>query len=123
MICIPQIIRKKSFPEYFESLNNGIRMADIRLEDFRVGEGDTIVFEEWDPKTKKYTGRKTAKMCKKVMSYNPTKIYTYDKIKQFGLVLMELTNISDETAEHIWDRNGGELTGKVRIWGEKQEND
>jgi hypothetical protein len=33
----------------------------LRAADFDIKEGDTMVLEEWDPKTKNYTGRKIEK--------------------------------------------------------------
>ena len=54
-------IRKKIWPEFFDDVVSGKKKFELRLNDFEVNEGDTLVFEEWDPKTKDYTGRKTKK--------------------------------------------------------------
>lgn len=51
-------IRKKIWPEYFDDVNSGKKNYEFRLNDFEISEGDTLILEEWDPKTKKYTGRK-----------------------------------------------------------------
>lgn len=51
------IIKKKIWPEYFEAVKNGKKRFELRLNDFDVEEGDTLVLEEWDPKTENYTGR------------------------------------------------------------------
>jgi len=50
-------IRKKTWPDYFQMILEGKKKFDIRLADFDVKKGDVIVFEEFDPKTKSYTGR------------------------------------------------------------------
>lgn len=50
-------IEKKLWPEFFDSFQKGERKADLRLNDFDVVEGDTLVLREWDPATKAYTGR------------------------------------------------------------------
>jgi len=55
------IIRKKIWPEYFDAIASGKKKYELRLNDFEVREGDTLLLEEWDPKTKQYTGRKTEK--------------------------------------------------------------
>lgn len=55
------IIHKKIWPEYFDAVVSGKKKFELRLNDFDVAEGDTLVLEEWDPKTKGYTGRKTEK--------------------------------------------------------------
>ncbi|KKR56296.1 MAG: hypothetical protein UT94_C0043G0001, partial [Candidatus Uhrbacteria bacterium GW2011_GWF2_40_263] len=34
---------------------------ELRLNDFEVNEGDTLILEEWDPRTKQYTGRSVKK--------------------------------------------------------------
>jgi len=120
LIFMPQTIHKKCFPEYFESLNKG-RNADIRLQDFRIGKGDLIIFEEWDPKTNRYTGRKIAKKCKGAMPYNPTRIYTMDKIAQFGLVLIELED-NEEKQEYDFDEKG-QSQGRVKTWADIDEEE
>ena len=55
------IIKKKTWPEYFELILSGKKKYDMRVNDFDVREGDMLVFEEWDPKTREYTGRKLEK--------------------------------------------------------------
>ncbi len=51
------IIKKKIWPEYFEAVASGKKTFELRLNDFDVSEGDTLVLEEWNPETKTYTGR------------------------------------------------------------------
>ena len=55
------VIKKKTWPEYFELVLSGKKKFDLRVGDFDVCEGDTLVLEEWDPKTGKYTGRRIEK--------------------------------------------------------------
>ena len=55
------IIKKKAWPELFEAVLAGKKKFDLRVADFDVEEGDTLVLEEWDPKTGEYTGRKIEK--------------------------------------------------------------
>lgn len=54
-------IHKKAWPELFEAVMTGKKRADLRINDFDIAEGDTLVLEEWDPATKAYTGRKVEK--------------------------------------------------------------
>ena len=54
-------IRKKIWPEYFELVKAGKKRFELRLADFDIKEGDVLVLEEWNPKTKEYTGRKIEK--------------------------------------------------------------
>lgn len=52
------LIHKKIWSKYFELVKAGKKRFELRLADFDVEEGDVLVLEEWDPETKKYTGRK-----------------------------------------------------------------
>ena len=51
-------IHKKVWREYFEKIISGTKKLELRLADFEVNEGDTLVLEEWDKHKKQYTGRK-----------------------------------------------------------------
>ena len=55
------IIKKKIWPEYFEAVVSGKKKYELCLNDFEINEGDTLMFEEWSPETKEYTGRKIKK--------------------------------------------------------------
>lgn len=81
-------IYKKIWPDKF----NGDRKLtlDFRLADFDLEEGDTIIFEEWDPTTKSYTGRKyEKKVIKMIKCENPNRYWTADNLEKHGLYLME----------------------------------
>jgi len=54
-------IKKKIWPEYFEAVASARKKYELRLNDFEINEGGTLVLEEWNPKTKEYTGRKIEK--------------------------------------------------------------
>lgn len=54
-------IEKKVWPEYYQSIFEGKKTFELRLNDFEIHEGDILVLKEWDPKTKEYTGRKLEK--------------------------------------------------------------
>ena len=55
------IIKKRTWPEYFDLILSEKKKYDMRIDDFEVKEGDTLVLEEWDPATRQYTGRKLEK--------------------------------------------------------------
>lgn len=55
------IVKKKIWPENFEEVASGRKNFEVRLNDFDISEGDTLVLEEWDPNTKSYTGRSIEK--------------------------------------------------------------
>ena len=49
-------IHKKTWPKYFQEILEGKKKFEVRLADFEVKEGDTLILEEYDPDIKKYTG-------------------------------------------------------------------
>lgn len=51
---------KKVLPEYFQDILDGKKKYELRLNDFDIEVGDTLVLEEYtsaDPETRKPTGR------------------------------------------------------------------
>jgi hypothetical protein len=85
------VIRKKSWPENYETLASGKKKFDLRLNDAEVKEGDTLVLEEWDPKTQRYTGRT---LEKKITYVAPFKIdesfWPEEEIKLKGFQILSL---------------------------------
>ena len=84
------IIKKKIWPEYFELVSSGKKKFELRLADFDVKEGDTLLLEEWDPKTKEYTGRSIEKKVSLVLKFNLNDFGQEDVIKEKGLVVIQL---------------------------------
>jgi len=85
------IINKKIWSEYFEAVASGKKKFEIRLNDFEIKEGDTLVLEEWDPKAKSYTGRKVEKKVTYVYKFHIDKFfYPEDQIKENGLQVISL---------------------------------
>lgn len=83
-------IVKKVWPSNFNSLLLGRRNCDLRLNDFRVSEDDIIVFKEWDPEKKRFTGRIIKKVVKHVNNINVFDYYSITDLKKRGLLLVEL---------------------------------
>ncbi len=84
-------IKKKCWPELFQLMLSGKKNAEIRLADFGLKAGDTLVLEEWDPRTKKYTGRKLQKRVKAVQKVDVSKFHSMEEIRKNGLYLIELS--------------------------------
>jgi ASC-1-like (ASCH) protein len=83
-------IEKKTWPESFNKILEGRKSFDIRLADFEVKAGDEIVFREWDPERKEYTGRM---LEKKVVHISKTKELPYwnkEDVDNIGLVIIGL---------------------------------
>jgi len=83
-------IRKKTWPELFQKMLDGKKNVDLRLADFEINEGDTLILEEYDPEAKSYTGRVLEKKVKNVNKVNLTDFHTPEQIKEFGHWVIEL---------------------------------
>ena len=83
-------IHKKIRPEYFQMIVDGKKEFELRVADFEVKEGDILILEEQDPKTKKFTGRIAKKKIKHIMKINPTEMYDLNDIKKHGFYIMRV---------------------------------
>ena len=83
-------IKKKVWPEYFQQILNGKKKFELRLADFDLKEGDTLILEEYDPETNTYTGRKIKKKAKSIIKFNPTRMHRPEEIKKFGFYIIEI---------------------------------
>jgi len=83
-------IKKKTWPENFEKVLSGEKTYELRLADFKVEPGDVLLLEEWDPETKKYTGRKLEKKVSFVLKTKDVKFWNKEDIKKHGLQIISL---------------------------------
>ena len=83
-------IKKKIWPEYFKLVLSGKKSFELRLNDFDVKEGDRLVLEEWDPKTKEYTGRKIEKKVDYVLKFKLDDFGQQKQIEEKGLQVIQL---------------------------------
>ena len=84
-------IHKKIWPQYFDGVQSGKKKYELRLNDFKVQAGDTLVLEEWDPKIKKYTGRVVEKKVTSVAAFRIDKLFwSEDEIRKHGLQIFSL---------------------------------
>ena len=81
-------IEKKVWAEYFQKIYDGIKKFELRLADFDVAEGDTLVLKEWDPKTKEYTGREISKKVTYVLRTKEVKFWSQVEIDKYGLQII-----------------------------------
>lgn len=82
-------IKKKIWPENFELVKSGKKKFEIRLADFDIKEGDTLVLEEWNPETKEYTGRKIEKVVNYVHKFDLDKYGQKKEIIEKGLYVIQ----------------------------------
>lgn len=83
-------IEKKCWPLQFAGLLDGTRKLDLRLADFKVRTGDTLVLREWNPKDMKYTGRELKKRVGEVLPVKPDPFYDKKIADHFGFQVLLL---------------------------------
>lgn len=86
-----KIIKKKIWPEYFDVVLSGKKKFELRLNDFEIHEGDILILEEWDPKKKKYTGRRIEKKVTYVAKFKIDKLFwPKEQIEEKGIQIISL---------------------------------
>lgn len=84
-------IEKKIWPKYFQAINNGSKNFELRLADWQCQPGDILLLREWDPDTKKYTGRKITKNVKYVAKFKLNELFWPQKeIEKHGIQIISL---------------------------------
>jgi len=84
------VIRKKIWSKYFNLVKSGKKKFEVRAADFKIREGDELILEEWNPKTKKYTGRKLKKKAKYIFKFKLNKFGQEKLIKKRGLYVIQI---------------------------------
>lgn len=82
------VIKKKTWPDEFEKILSGEKTFDARLANFDCKPGDILVLEEYDPKLKKYTGRKIEKEVTFVLNTKKQKYWSQSDISKTGLLII-----------------------------------
>jgi len=86
-----ETIHKKIWPKYFEDILSGKKKYELRLNDFNIKEGDLLILKEWDPDTKKYTGRKIEKKVTYVGKFKIDELFwPEEQIKEKGIQIISL---------------------------------
>jgi ribosomal protein S17 len=81
-------IEKKVWPEYFQKILDGNKTFELRLADFECKPGDILVLKEWDPKTKKYTGRVLEKKVTYVIKTKDIKFWSEEDVEKYGFQII-----------------------------------
>jgi ASC-1-like (ASCH) protein len=85
-------VTKKVLPDYFQDIVDGKKNFELRLNDFDISEGDTLVLEEYtsaDPATREPTGRSLEKVVKGVHAFKVQDLWwSEEDIKQHGLQII-----------------------------------
>lgn len=83
-------IEKKMWPESYEKVFSGQKTYDLRLADWKVGPGDTMVFREWDPMKNEYTGRVMEKSVGYVGKTKDWEAWPKEDIEKYGFQVISL---------------------------------
>jgi ASC-1-like (ASCH) protein len=83
------IIEKKIWPKYFEQVRSGKKRFELRLADFKIRKGDCLILKEWDPKKKKYTGRKIKNKVDYVLKFKLDDFKQKKEINKKGLYVIQ----------------------------------
>ncbi len=81
-------IHKKIRPEYFQMILDKKKEFELRVADFDINEGGTLILEEQNPKTKEFTGRTAKKKIKHIMKINPAEMYDLKDIQKYGFYIL-----------------------------------
>ncbi|MFA6272136.1 MAG: DUF3850 domain-containing protein [Patescibacteria group bacterium] len=81
-------IEKKIWPEYFQKIMDGDKKYELRLADFDCQPGDLLVLKEWDPQTKKYSGRKIEKEVTHVIKTKDQNFWTEAEVDKYGFQII-----------------------------------
>lgn len=84
------IVKKKVLPEYFKEVNNGNKTFELRLADWQIKEGDTLVLKEYDPDTQSYTGREITKKVGFVIKTKEIKFWKSEEVDKYGYQVISL---------------------------------
>lgn len=86
-------IEKKLWSEYFDQVASGKKKYELRLNDFDVAEGDTLVLKEWNKDKKEYTGREIEKIVTRVNRFKLEDLYAFwskEDIEEMGIQIISM---------------------------------
>jgi 8-oxo-dGTP pyrophosphatase MutT (NUDIX family) len=87
------VIRKKCWKKYFELLLAGKKRFDVRLADFVVKKGDTLILEEWDEAVGSYTGRRLETVVSFVLTTKDAPFWSREDLERYGLQVIQIDPI------------------------------
>ena len=87
-----QRIVKKVLPDYFQDIVDGKKKYELRLNDFIIEPGDTLVLEEWtstDHATRQATGRVLEKKVTYLRKFKLQDLwFSEEDIKEKGIQII-----------------------------------
>jgi len=83
------VIKKKITPKYYKLVKANKKRFELRLADFKIKTGDTLILQEWNPKTKKYTGRELRKKINFILKFKLNDFGQAKEIKKKGMYVIQ----------------------------------
>lgn len=87
------VVEKKLNTEYFDQVASGKKKYELRLNDFAVAEGDTLILREWDKEAQTYTGRKVEKRVTAVNRFKLGDIYAFNSKEEVDRLGVQIISI------------------------------
>ncbi len=84
------VVKKKIWPGYFARVVAGQKKFELRLGDFAIGEGDTLVLEEWDPQSKRYSGRSVEPTVTGVLTPKEISFWSAEDVERYGYQIIQI---------------------------------
>ena len=91
-------IYKRTWTPFFEAILRGDKNGEVRLNDFDVQSGDTLVLDEWNQNTG-YTGRSIRRKVRAVFPVDFHQFHSAEEIQKYGHLYIELENPKVEALE------------------------
>lgn len=82
-------IHKKIWGESFEKIISGKKKLELRLANFEINEGDTLILEEWDKDKKEYTGRKVEVIATYVIKTKGQTFWSTEEVEKYGFQIIQ----------------------------------
>ena len=82
-------VQKKILSEYFKKVISGEKKTELRLADFEIKPGDTLVLVEIDDITKQETGRKVNVNVSYVMRTKDCTYWSQEEIDKYGFQVIQ----------------------------------
>lgn len=83
-------IKKKIHPEYFDKIASGEKKFELRLADWNINPGDTLILEEWNPHTQKYTGRVLTTKTTYILKTKDINFWPQKEIEKYGFQVIQI---------------------------------
>ena len=91
-----RVIEKKTWPDYFQKIVDGVKTFEVRLADWECEPGDTLVLREYDPARKEYTGRSISLKVSYVSRSKDWKYWPDDDVSKYGFQVIGFKPVFQE---------------------------